>query len=111
MRLRHGPAPVRQAGSMPIRRLNLGRRLALPSDGPGRVSVRCQTTPLSWHRGCCRAAVIDVALGVLALLAGGVSLELYAAARAPLGYQDEEGFHLGTEAHNCAPDYPAGKPS
>ncbi len=55
--------------------------------------------------------MIDVALGVLALLAGGVSLELYAAARAPLGYQDEEGFHLGTEAHNCAADCPVAKPT
>lgn len=39
---------------------------------------------------------MDIALTILALLAGVLSLELFAAARAPLGYQDERGFHFGT---------------
>jgi hypothetical protein len=55
--------------------------------------------------------MIDVALSVLALLAGGLTLEVYAAARAPLGYQDEHGFHLGTEAHEPAEDGPGVNPS
>jgi hypothetical protein len=42
--------------------------------------------------------MMDLALTVLALIAGGLTLEVYAAARAPLGYQDERGFRPGTEA-------------
>ena len=41
--------------------------------------------------------MMDLALSVLALVAGGLTLEIYAAGRAPLGYQDELGFHLGPE--------------
>jgi hypothetical protein len=41
--------------------------------------------------------MMDLAISVLALVAGGFTLEIYAAARAPLGYQDELGFHLGSE--------------
>jgi hypothetical protein len=40
---------------------------------------------------------MDLALSVLALVAGGVTLEIYAASRAPVGYQDDLGFHLGPE--------------
>jgi hypothetical protein len=39
--------------------------------------------------------MLDVVLTMLALAAGGLVLELYAAARAPLGYQDDSGFHFG----------------
>ena len=39
---------------------------------------------------------MDIALTILALLAGGLTLELFAVARAPLGYQDKAGFHFGT---------------
>jgi len=41
--------------------------------------------------------MMDVALSMLALIAGGVTLELFVAARAPLGYQDQNGFHAGIE--------------
>ncbi len=41
--------------------------------------------------------MMDLAITVLALVAGGVTLEIYTAARAPRGYQDEKGFHLGPE--------------
>ena len=41
--------------------------------------------------------MMDLAISVLALVAGGLTLEIYTAARAPLGYQDELGFHLGPE--------------
>ena len=57
------------------------------------------------------ASMIDVTLSILALVAGGVTLELFAAARAPLGYQDDRGFHLGAEQHENAGDPQAGNPS
>ena len=41
--------------------------------------------------------MLDVALSVVALIAGGLILEAFAAAKAPLGYQDSHGFHFGTE--------------
>ncbi len=55
--------------------------------------------------------MMDVALSVLALIAGGVTLELFAAARAPLGYQDERGFHFGAEPRSGAEELQAGNPS
>jgi hypothetical protein len=41
--------------------------------------------------------MMDVALSIFALVAGGVTLELFTVARAPMGYQDERGFHFGNE--------------
>ena len=55
--------------------------------------------------------MIDVTLTILALVAGGVTLELFAAARAPLGYQDERGFHLGPERQSQSEDLHTGNPS
>jgi hypothetical protein len=55
--------------------------------------------------------MIDVTLSILALVAGGVTLELFAAARAPLGYQDDRGFHLGAQPTESAEDLQAGNPS
>jgi hypothetical protein len=55
--------------------------------------------------------MMDVALSLLAFIAGGVTLELFAAARAPLGYQDEHGFHLGAEPPANKMDPQAGNPS
>ena len=40
---------------------------------------------------------------MLAAVAGGLVLELFAATRAPRGYQDEKGFHYGIPAQQ-APD-------
>lgn len=54
---------------------------------------------------------MDVALSVLALIAGGVTLELFAAARAPLGYQDERGFHFGVQPRPGAEELQTGNPS
>ena len=42
--------------------------------------------------------MMDLAISVLALVAGALTLEIYAAARVPLGYQDELGFHQGPES-------------
>jgi hypothetical protein len=55
--------------------------------------------------------MIDVTLSILALVAGGVTLELFAAARAPLGYQDDRGFHLGAEQQQPAEDFQSENPS
>ena len=41
--------------------------------------------------------MIDILIAVLALTAGGIGLSLYVASRAPVGYEDEQGFHLGPE--------------
>jgi len=46
--------------------------------------------------------MIDLALCVLALVAGGFALELFSAARASLGDQDEHSFQLGFEAYHHA---------
>jgi hypothetical protein len=46
--------------------------------------------------------MIDVVICLLALVVGGLAVELYAATRAPLGYEDEQGFHLGNEAQKNA---------
>ena len=48
--------------------------------------------------------MLDVALSVVALIAGGLILEVFAAAKAPFGYQDKHGFHFGTEARKRASD-------
>jgi hypothetical protein len=54
--------------------------------------------------------MMDVALSILALVAGGVTLELFAAARAPLGYQDDRGFRFGSEPRT-GEEYQSGNPS
>jgi hypothetical protein len=41
--------------------------------------------------------MMDIALCILAVIAGGLTLEAFAAAKAPLGYQDQAGFHFGPE--------------
>jgi hypothetical protein len=55
--------------------------------------------------------MMDVTLSILALIAGGVTLELFTVAKAPMGYQDELGFHLGSEAGRTAEDYHTDNPS
>jgi len=55
--------------------------------------------------------MMDVALSIMALVAGGVTLELFAASKAPLGYQDERGFHFGTEPQPRGDDVSNGNPS
>ncbi len=55
--------------------------------------------------------MIDVALSVLALVAGGLTLELYAASSARRDRQDDESPHLDTEAPKHAKDCPSGQPA
>jgi hypothetical protein len=55
----------------------------------------------------------DVVLSILALIAGGLTMELFVAgsAWAPLGYPDKRGFHLITEPPVPDGDFPSGNPS
>ncbi len=53
----------------------------------------------------------DVALSILALIAGGLSLELFAAARPQLGHQDERGFSLRVQGPEALEEFQAGNPS
>ena len=55
--------------------------------------------------------MMDVALSIFALVAGGVTLELFTVARAPLGYQDERGFHFGAESKENSETIDTGNPS
>jgi hypothetical protein len=48
---------------------------------------------------------------VLALAAAGLLTELIAASTAPLGYQDENGFHLGAEHTAETNEFERGNPS
>jgi hypothetical protein len=52
---------------------------------------------------------MDMALSVLALVAGGLVLELYSAAWSSLGSQGEHGFHLGSKAYLQVALCPSGK--
>jgi hypothetical protein len=46
--------------------------------------------------------MIDIALVVLALVAGGIALELFSAVWAPQDEKDQRGFQLAFEAyHHC----------
>ena len=55
--------------------------------------------------------MMDVTLSLLALIAGGFTIELFASARAPMGYQDERGFYLGTDLGQNGEDFQTGNPS
>ncbi len=48
--------------------------------------------------------MIDFVLGSLALITGGLGYALHAADRAPLGYEDEQGFHFGQREPEMAPE-------
>lgn len=42
--------------------------------------------------------MMNLLLGIVALLVAGFGLCLWAAMRAPVGYEDERGFHYGPDA-------------
>lgn len=44
--------------------------------------------------------MMNLLLGIVALLVAGFGFCLWAAMRAPVGYQDEQGFHYGPDAEN-----------
>lgn len=53
----------------------------------------------------------DVALSILALIAGGLTLELFAAARPLLGQTDKQGFSLTVKGRETLEEFQAGNPS
>ncbi len=55
--------------------------------------------------------MIDVALSLLAVIAGGVTMELFSVARPPVGYQDESGFRFGSEVPKKTEETQSGNPS
>ncbi len=55
--------------------------------------------------------MLDVALSLLALIAGGLSVELFAAAWAPLSCQDERGIPLETPLPQAVEELQIGNPS
>lgn len=55
--------------------------------------------------------MMDVALSLLALIAGGLTLELFADAWSPLDHHGERGFSLETETGDWVEDFHIGNPS
>jgi hypothetical protein len=49
--------------------------------------------------------MIDVLLVLFVLTGAGIGLALYAAAHAPMGYEDEQGFHFGPEPLQSLEDH------
>ena len=41
--------------------------------------------------------MLQIGITFLGLLVGGLTFALYAASRAPVGYEDETGFHFGPD--------------
>jgi hypothetical protein len=56
-------------------------------------------------------AMMDVALSLLALIAGGVTLELFSTALPPQVRSDDVGFRLVSPAFEAAEELQAGNPS
>ena len=54
--------------------------------------------------------MITVLIGVMALSGAGLGVVLYAATKAPMGYEDERGFHYGPETPEPVREMPAGIP-
>ena len=62
--------------------------------------------------GCAPAAImIDVALSILALIAGGLTLELFAATWPPLGHAEERGYKYPGKALETVEELQIGNPS
>lgn len=50
-----------------------------------------------WHHVCLGAGMIVILFIIFGSVVAGIVLERFVAATAPLGYQDEDGFHFGSE--------------
>lgn len=55
--------------------------------------------------------MIDVALSILALIAGGLTLELFAATWPPLGLPEERALNFRTKALDTVEELQIGNPS
>lgn len=54
--------------------------------------------------------MLNLLLGVVLLMAAGIAFVLYSAYRAPVGYQDEAGFHYGPETAEATHELPGALP-
>jgi len=54
--------------------------------------------------------MMDITLSILALIAGGVTLELFTTARPAMAHHDEQAYGL-VNADDISADYSAGNPS
>ncbi len=55
--------------------------------------------------------MMDMALSLLALIAGGLALELFTVSQAALKYGERQGFPLTVDAVDTAEELQAGNPS
>jgi len=55
--------------------------------------------------------MMDFALSILALIAGGLTVELFTGARVSAGFQDEAGFRLAARRREKGEDAQSGNPS
>ena len=55
--------------------------------------------------------MITVLIGVMAMSGVGLGVVLYAATKAPMGYEDERGFHYGPENPEPVREMPSGVPA
>jgi hypothetical protein len=51
--------------------------------------------------------MIDIFMALAVVMLGGVGCAWHAAMRAPVGYEDENGFHFGPSVTESAHDFPA----
>jgi hypothetical protein len=82
--------------------------------GPWTSSLRIRVLDLefpTWHTCCLLPVMLDVMLSIMALIAGGVALELFTDATAASGYRDQHGFPLGTDANQFVEELQVGNPS
>ena len=64
---------------------------------------------MDWHPACSTECMTDVALSILALIAGGLTLELFGTAWTPASYPDKS--NLTMELNDAFEDCQAGNPS
>lgn len=76
---------------------------------PNPARRRATTTGGTWVAYW--AGMIDVALSILALIAGGLTLELFAAAWPPLGYHEQRRFNFRNETLDTVEELQIGNPS
>jgi hypothetical protein len=58
-----------------------------------------------WHLTCCTGGMMNLVLGAVLLLMAGAAFAFYAAFKAPVGYEDETGFHHGPATPEPVADF------
>ncbi len=64
-----------------------------------------------WHCSCSLPVMLDVTISILALIAGGVTMELFTIMQAPLHGGNEAGLPWRAESAAIAEDSQIGNPS